>query len=113
MHKQTGLLLSALALAVVIPGRPLLADHVPSRRARDAAAAAKVESRLVELGATRQAASEQLASLTPQEISFFAADPSRVQVVSGLWAEEWLMGGGFLGLILLITAGLASNAKGV
>ena len=109
--KLTGLLLSALALGLILPGRPLLADHVPSKQARSAAAAARVESRLVELGAARPDACAQVASLTAEEIAYFSSDPARIQVVAGLTSEEWLLGGGFLGIMLLATAGLAMNAK--
>ncbi len=113
MFKPTGLLLCALAMGVILPGRVLWADHVPSKRSRDAAAAAKVESRLLELGATAEAASRQVGSLTSEELAFFAADRSRIQVVAGLSGEEWLMGGAYLGGILLVLAAILSSAKGI
>jgi hypothetical protein len=93
MMQRTGFLLAITAAAFMVPGRIAFADEAPSKRTHDQAAAEKVTGRLLELGLTQQDASSQVSSLTTKDLNYFAADPgSRIQVVAGLWREEWLFG---------------------
>ena len=110
MLKRFGIVLAAAGLLALLPG-PAFADHIKARKGAEAAAAAKVKARLVELGMTERAATDQVGALTPKGISYFAEDPSRVQLVGGLWGEEWVLGAGFLGTLILVGVSLLIRAK--
>ncbi len=109
--KKLASVLTAVAVAILLPGSFSWADHAPSKRKSDAAASDKVKARLVQLGMADSAASKQVAAMTSKEIAYFAEDPSRVQLVGGLWGEEWVLGGGFLGAIILTGLSLWIRAK--
>lgn len=76
-----GLSMVALINGVFLSRLPLGADVISSRPSPSQSAASH---------------------LTSCEANYFFED-SRVQVVSGLWWEEWLIGVGFGGFLLLIT----------
>jgi hypothetical protein len=79
----------------------LHADVIPTRRAGDTRESAqKVESRLLELGVSSEAAREQIQKLTDEQTTYFAGNPERIQLVGqenwggqsdNLW-WEWLLG---------------------
>src|SRR6185503_9713287 len=82
--------------------QPLYADVIPTRRAAADAtdSSQKVESRLVQLGMTADAAKDQVGSLTDDQARYFAADSERIQLVGqenwggqsdNLW-WEWVFG---------------------
>jgi len=92
--------LVVVALAVLFSS-PLYADVVPTRRPGDTTeSSAKVESRLVQLGVSPDAAREQIQKLTDDQTNYFAGNPQRIQLVGqenwggqsdNLW-WEWLFG---------------------
>jgi len=79
----------------------LYADVIPTRRAGDTTdSSKKVESRLVQLGVSSEAAKDQVKNLTDDQTRYFAADSERIQLVGqenwggqsdNLW-WEWLFG---------------------
>ncbi len=92
----------AAILTLAVLSAPVHADVA---RARKSAAPEAVRTRLEALGEARASTDATLARLTPAETRFFAADPSRVQVVGvqqdfftgesvNLWYETLL--GGFM-----------------
>ena len=94
-------LLVALALVGLFV-QPLYADVIPTRRAGDAKESSqKVESRLVTLGMTADAAKDQVSQLTVDQTKYFAGNPDRIQLVGqgenfggqsdNLW-WEWVFG---------------------
>jgi hypothetical protein len=71
-----------VALAVVgIFSAPLYADVIPSRRPSTSDAPQKVQSRLMELGMSKDAALSQSQELTDTETAYFAHHPDRIQIV--------------------------------
>jgi hypothetical protein len=112
MLKTLGVAASTLAFFVLVPGAPAFADHVSSKRKASAQAAGRVEDRLVNVGMDREAARDEVASMTASDVSYFSADAERIQVVAGLTSEEFFVGGGFLGLMSLLTLFLILNSKG-
>ena len=93
-----------LLIAVAVAGlftQPLYADVIPTRRAGDTSESAqKVESRLVQLGVTPEAAKEQIQKLTDDQTTYFAGNAERIQLVGqenwggqsdNLW-WEWVFG---------------------
>ena len=93
-----------LLVAVAIAGLctpAAYADVIPTRRAGDTTESSrKVESRLVQLGVTVEAAKEQIQKLTDDQTNYFAGNPERIQLVGqenwggqsdNLW-WEWLFG---------------------
>lgn len=109
--RKLGLILAAVAAVAILPGTYAWADHAPSKRKADAKNAETLKARLMELGMSDAAAKSQVASLTSKEIAYFAEDPARVQVVGALWAEEWVLGGAFLGACIAVGATLLINAS--
>jgi hypothetical protein len=93
-------LLVAFAVASLL-SQPLYADVIPTRRAADSSdSSAKVESRLVQLGLTAEAAKDQVRDLTDDQTKYFAAASERIQLVGqenwggqsdNLW-WEWVFG---------------------
>ena len=80
-------LLVALALVGLFT-QPLYADVIPTRRGGDAKESSqKVQSRLVELGMTADAAKDQVSQLTVEQTKYFAASPERIQLVGQ--GENW------------------------
>lgn len=102
MLRNAGLGLAVLALTAVIAS-PAMADTLPVKRAEKNGDRARVAERLQQVGVPAAEAVEQVAKLPSKDVAFFAADGDRVQVVAGLWSEEWLVGGGFLALMGVIT----------
>lgn len=83
-----------LMVAVALSGlfaQSLHADVIPTRRAGDSTESArKVESRLLQLGVTPEAAKEQIQKLTDEQTAYFAGDPERIQLVGQeIGAENW------------------------
>lgn len=107
-------LLVALAVAGLF-SQPLYADVIPTRRVADAKETdQKVQSRLVDLGLTADAARDQVQKLTVDQTRYFATNPERIQLVGqgenfggqadNMW-WEWVFGIGFLavaGAVVLI-----------
>lgn len=103
---------SRLLVALAVLGlfaQPLCADVIPSRRAADATDSSKtVESRLVQLGLSADAAKEQVSKLTVDQTKYFAANADRIQLVGqgenwggqsdNLW-WEWVFGIGMLVIV--------------
>ena len=94
-------LLVALAVSGLLTS-PLYADVIPTRRAGDTTdSSKKVESRLVTLGVSAEAAKDQVKNLTDDQTRYFASDLDRIQLVGqgenwggqsdNLW-WEWLFG---------------------
>ena len=94
-------LLVALALVGLFT-QPLYADVIPTRRAGETKESSqKVQSRLVELGMTADAAKDQVSQLTVEQTKYFAGNPDRIQLVGqgenfggqsdNLW-WEWVFG---------------------
>jgi hypothetical protein len=80
-------LLVAFAVASLL-SQPLYADVIPTRRAADTTTpAAKVESRLVEVGLSADAAKDQVRNLSDDQTKYFAANPERIQLVGQ--GENW------------------------
>jgi len=77
------------------------ADVIPTRRAGDTTESGqKVESRLLRLGVSSDAAREQIQKLTDEQTHYFAGNPERIQLVGqenwggqsdNLW-WEWVFG---------------------
>ncbi|MBI3854480.1 MAG: hypothetical protein HY293_02185 [Planctomycetes bacterium] len=98
--------------------QPLYADVIPTRRGGNTAdSSAKIESRLVNLGLTAEAAKQQVQNLNDDQAKYFAANPDRIQLVGqgenwggqsdNLW-WEWIFGIGMLavaGAIIVIEVG--------
>src|SRR5687767_7573321 len=82
-----------LLVAMAVAGlcvQPLYADVIPARRASDASdSAAKVESRLVQLGLTADAAKDQTSRLTVDQTKYFSTNPDRIQLVAQAKGENW------------------------
>jgi hypothetical protein len=86
----------------------LCGDVIPTRRAGDTTdSSAKVESRLVQLGVSADAAKEQIGKLTDDQTHYFAGNPERIQLVGqenwggqsdNLW-WEWVFGLAALALV--------------
>ena len=109
-----------LLVAVAVSGlfsAPVYADVIPTRRAGDTTeSSAKVESRLVQLGVSADAAKDQIGKLTDEQTHYFAANPERIQLVGqenwggqsdNLW-WEWVFGLAALGGVaafIIIEAG--------
>ena len=108
-------LLVALAL-VGLFAQPLYADVIPTRRAGDTKESSqKVQTRLVELGMTADAAKDQVQQLTAEQTKYFAGNPGRIQLVGqaenfggqsdNMW-WEWVFGLAFLavgvGIIIIV-----------
>ena len=110
--KKLASVLTTIAIITLLPGTFSWADHASSKRKSDAAASNAVKARLVELGMTDATATKQVASMTSKEVAYFAEDTSRVQLVGGLWGEEWVLGGGFLGAVIITGAALWLRAAG-
>ncbi len=106
---RSGIGLSLAALVLLVAAPSVSADVA---RARKPADAAKVASRLEAVGLPASTAAAQAASLTAPETAFFAADPSRVQVVGGLTTGEWLGSLIILGFVAFIYFGHVSNQTG-
>jgi hypothetical protein len=97
----------AAFLALCVFAAPACADVVPARKAKADRDAAKVEERLVSLGAGETEAKSSAGSLTPSELKYFAADTARCQPVGqqdmfagqtvNMWWES-VVGAGFLAL---------------
>jgi len=81
---------------------PAFADVIPTRRTeRNVEAEQKVKARLEQLGVTADEANRQVRSLTPQETNYFAQNPERLQLTSGLYWYEWLGGLALIALIVI------------
>jgi hypothetical protein len=90
----------ALAMAGLFT-QPIYADVIPTRRAADTSdSAKKVETRLVQLGVSADAAKDQIQKLTDDQTIYFAGNPERIQLVGqenwggqsdNLW-WEWVFG---------------------
>ena len=108
-------LLVALALVGLFV-QPLYADVIPTRRAGDAKESSqKIQTRLVELGMTADAAKDQVSQLNVDQTKYFAGNPDRIQLVAqaenfggqsdNLW-WEWVFGIAFLavgvGVIIIV-----------
>jgi hypothetical protein len=80
-------LLVAFALASLF-AQPLYADVIPTRRAADTSdASQKIQTRLVQLGLTADAAKEQVTKLDADQTKYFAANVDRIQLVGQ--GENW------------------------
>src|ERR1043165_8018023 len=80
---------------------PCFADVIPTRRVdRDASSEQKVKSRLQQLGISSQDAERQVRDMTPDEATYFAQNPGRVQYASGLYWYEWV--GGLVFIVVLV-----------
>jgi hypothetical protein len=96
---------SRLLVAFAVVGlfaQHLYADVIPSRRTSDTSdSSQKIQSRLVELGLTADAAKDQVQKLNVDQTKYFAANVDRIQLVGqgenwggqsdNLW-WEWLFG---------------------
>ena len=101
--------ISRLLVAFAVTGlfaQHLYADVIPSRRAADTSdSSQKIQTRLVELGLTADAAKDQVQKLNVDQTKYFASNLDRVQLVGqaenfggqsdNLW-WEWLFGIGIL-----------------
>ena len=95
-----GRLLVAVAMGGLFT-QSVHADIIPTRRAGDTAESSqKVESRLLQLGVSSDAAKEQIQKLTDDQTNYFAGNPERIQLVGqenwggqsdNLW-WEWVFG---------------------
>jgi len=97
--------ISRLLVAFAVTGlfaQHLYADVIPSRRTADTSdSSAKVQTRLVALGLTADAARDQVQKLTVEQTKYFASNVDRIQLVGqgenfggqsdNLW-WEWLFG---------------------
>ena len=81
---------------------PCMADVIPTRRGGESKESSqKVQSRLVELGMTADAAKNQVQQLTVEQTKYFAGNPDRIQLVAqaenfggqsdNMW-WEWVFG---------------------
>jgi hypothetical protein len=93
-----------LVVAVAVAGlfmQSLHADVIPTRRAGDTSdSSKKVETRLLQLGVSQDAAKDQIKNLSDEQTAYFAGNPERIQLVGqenwggqsdNLW-WEWLFG---------------------
>jgi len=89
-------------LAVLVPA--VRADVIPTRIAtsEEREERAQVEARLNEIGLNGDQARGHVDRLLPDDVSQMAARPDSLQMVSGLWFEEWIIGLGFAALILFL-----------
>jgi len=101
--------ISRLLVAFAVTGlfaQHLYADVIPTRRAADTSdSSQKIQTRLVELGLTADAAKEQTQKLNVDQTKYFAANLDRIQLVGqgenwggqsdNLW-WEWVFGIGIL-----------------
>jgi hypothetical protein len=111
---------SRLLVAFAVVGlfaQSLYADVIPSRRAADTTdSSQKIQTRLVQLGLTADAAKQQVQMLDVDQTKYFAANLDRIQLVGqgenwggqsdNLW-WEWLFGIGALlvaGAVIIIIA---------
>jgi len=100
---------SRLLVAFAVTGlfaQALYADVIPSRRSSETSdSSQKIQTRLVQLGLTADAAKDQAQKLTVDQSKYFAANLDRIQLVGqgenwggqsdNLW-WEWLFGIGAL-----------------
>lgn len=93
MVRRAGFVLTAIAMAVLV-APAAWADVIPSKRAAASDDAGRVKDRLVRVGVSPVEANEHASSLTERDAAFFARGENGVQVVAGLWLEEWLIAGG-------------------
>lgn len=98
MLRFSGLAAAFLAIGAGVSA-PAFADVLPSRRPDEGREAGQVACRLQGVGIPRVEAAGQTAALTPGDLAYFAEGEQRVQVVAGLWLEEGLIGGAWIGLI--------------
>jgi hypothetical protein len=105
--------ISRLLVAFAVTGlfaQHLYADVIPTRRTADTSdSSRKIQTRLVELGLTADAAKEQTLKLSVDQTKYFAANLDRIQLAGqgenwggqsdNLW-WEWLFG-----IAILIVAG--------
>lgn len=98
MLKKSGLALCSLAM-LILAAPAAWADVLPSRRIERAPEAAPVAQRLADVGVPLHDAMAQASAMSADDAAFFSEDADRVQVVAGLWAEEWLFG--ILGLTIV------------
>jgi hypothetical protein len=106
---RIGIALSFIAILNITLFVPAVsADVIPTKlpSQKDQIARAAVEQRLVELGSDAKEAHDQVAILSDEVVERYADSPESVQVVTGLYFEEWLLGGVFLGLLIIIAMGL-------
>ena len=81
---------------------PAFADVIPTRRTeRNVEAELKVQARLEQLGVSSDEATRQVRGLTQQETNYFAQNPERLQLTSGLYWYEWLGGLAVVALIVI------------
>jgi hypothetical protein len=89
------------AAALLLGATPWLADVIPSGYGQKSPEQkAIVKARLESLGAP--SAEERVKRLSPDELSFFAAQPERIQAAGGLWWYEFLFGLVFAAVLVLI-----------
>jgi hypothetical protein len=114
--------LSRLIVAFAVVGlfaQHLYADVIPSRRAADTGdSSQKIQTRLVELGLTADAAKDQVQKLNVEQTKYFAANVDRIQLTGqgenwggqsdNLW-WEWLFG---IAVLLVVGAVLVIVARG-
>ncbi len=103
MVKLTGLGLVGVGLVVIL-AQPCWADVIPSRRASQNGDAKKVTTDLEKTGLKEVQAQHQTRHLSQADLAYFAAEPSRVQVVGGLIFEEIVGGAALLGIVLGVYA---------
>ncbi|MBI2932935.1 MAG: hypothetical protein HYY16_14925 [Planctomycetes bacterium] len=108
MSKRIGSVLTALSMAVLLAPQAW-ADVLPSKRAQ-AGDEACVQEQLTRVGVSAAEAREQAASLTGEELTYFAGG-NRVQVVAGLYMEEWLTSVGFLGFLGALSFVVVDSSK--
>ena len=101
---------SRLVVALLVGGLfsgPLYADVIPTQYSSKSEAQGKVESRLTELGFSKDDAQLRASRLSDPQAAYFASQPERLQVVGqemwggqsdNLW-WEWLFGLGALALV--------------
>jgi hypothetical protein len=79
------------------------ADVIPTKTdAPDRSAATKVKSELVKRGVHPQQADQQVSKLTDRDLSYFSAQPDRIQLGAGILTEEWVLAAIFLAVITVI-----------
>lgn len=89
------------AAALLLGVSPWLADVIPSSYGQKSSdQRAVVKARLESLGAP--SAEERVKRLSPDELSFFAAHPERIQSAGGLWWYEFLFGLVFAVVVVLV-----------
>ena len=110
-----------VAFAVVgLFAQHLYADVIPSRRAADTSdSSQKVQTRLVQLGLSADAARDQVQKLDVDQTKYFAANLDRIQLVGqgenwggqsdNLW-WEWLLGIAVLvGVVIFVAVELSNH----